>query len=86
MSEIKIDRSFVSDMTSNARDAAIVRWIIDLGHDLEREVVAEGIENQATLKALTDLGCDLGQGHWISRPLASTGLRQWMLDPARTPQ
>ncbi len=78
VSEIKIDRAFVRGMLTNASDAAIVRSIVDLGHELGREVVAEGIEDRATLERLTELGCDLGQGFVISPPLPACELETWL--------
>jgi diguanylate cyclase (GGDEF)-like protein len=67
-SELKIDRSFVTDMLENARADAIVRSTIDLAGNLELRVVAEGIETEAVLERLAALGCDVGQGYFISRP------------------
>ena len=67
--EIKIDRSFVSDMAENKEDATIVRSIIDLAHNLGRKVVAEGVENVETLMLLRRLGCDLVQGYYLGRPM-----------------
>jgi len=67
--EIKIDRSFVTDMVEQKDDAFIVRSIIDLGHNLNIQVVAEGVENQRTWDLLSVLGCDVAQGYFLSRPL-----------------
>jgi diguanylate cyclase (GGDEF)-like protein len=62
---LKIDQSFVRRLTENSDDAGIVRAIIEMAHSLKLEVVAEGVENLATLMRLTELGCELGQGyHW----------------------
>src|ERR1700709_460382 len=66
--EVKIDRSFLADFT-DPQARAVVRAIIDLGHGLGRQVVAEGIEDEATFHALRELGCDTAQGFWLSRPL-----------------
>ncbi len=66
--EIKIDRSFVKDMTTDPDDATLVRSAIDLGHNLGLAVVAEGVENQTTLDQLRNLGCDLAQGYHLGRP------------------
>lgn len=64
-SAIKIDKRFVMAMTQNEHDAAIVRAAIELAHSLGKSVVAEGVEDEATLTALRQLGCELGQGyHW----------------------
>jgi diguanylate cyclase (GGDEF)-like protein len=69
--ELKLDRSFVSPMLSDENDLIIVRSTINLGHDLGLSVVAEGIEDEATLTRLADLGCDLAQGYYFSKPLPS---------------
>ncbi len=67
--ELKIDKLFVTQLTSSHRDPLIVRSTIDLAHALEMEVVAEGIESATALALLTVMGCDLGQGYFISHPL-----------------
>jgi EAL domain-containing protein (putative c-di-GMP-specific phosphodiesterase class I) len=67
--EIKIDRSFVAGMSTDPSDETIVRSIIDLGHNLGHQVVAEGVEQAETLERLADQGCDEAQGYLISRPL-----------------
>ncbi len=85
VSEVKVDRSFVRDMTRNERDAAIVRSMIDLAHDLGRVVVAEGIEEEATWHRLAELGCDLGQGFLISRPMPQRQLATWLAAPPELP-
>ncbi len=66
--ELKIDRSFVTGMLESARTEAIVRSTIDLAGNLDLRVVAEGIETEAVLERLAALGCDTGQGYFISRP------------------
>jgi diguanylate cyclase (GGDEF)-like protein len=72
--EVKIDKSFVVNMTAHPEDAVIVRAIIDLGHELGMEVVAEGVEDQDTMEMLGKLGCDAAQGYYISRPLPAAEL------------
>jgi EAL domain-containing protein (putative c-di-GMP-specific phosphodiesterase class I) len=69
--ELKIDRSFIRDLADDADDRAIVRSTISLGHDLGLSIVAEGIEDTATLELLKELGCDVGQGYHISRPVTA---------------
>jgi diguanylate cyclase (GGDEF)-like protein len=69
--ELKLDRSFVSPMLRDENDLIIVRSTINLGHDLGLNVVAEGIEDEATRSRLADLGCDLAQGYYFSKPLPS---------------
>ena len=72
--EIKIDRSFVADMTENRDDAFIVRSTVDLGHNLGLEVVAEGVEDRRTWDLLGLLGCDVAQGYFLSRPVPAPDL------------
>jgi EAL domain-containing protein (putative c-di-GMP-specific phosphodiesterase class I) len=79
--ELKIDRTFTDEMLTNDEDAAIVRSTIDLGHELGRSIVAEGVETQAVLERLRRYGCDCAQGYFISRPLEQSALCEWLLDP-----
>ncbi len=69
MNELKIDMSFVRHMLTYASDEWIVLSMIKLAHDLGLTVVAEGVEDMQTLRRLRDLGCDLVQGYFISKPL-----------------
>jgi EAL domain-containing protein (putative c-di-GMP-specific phosphodiesterase class I) len=78
VNEIKIDRSFVQDMHSNESDAAIVRSTIDLAHSLGLAVVAEGIENEETWAQLSNMGCDVAQGYYLSRPLTPEAFSLWL--------
>lgn len=77
VSELKIDQSFVFHMADDKDDATIVRSTIDLGHNMGLVVVAEGIENKATWDMLNDMGCDLAQGYYISKPMAADALLKW---------
>jgi diguanylate cyclase (GGDEF)-like protein len=72
--EIKIDRSFIADVCTDKRADAIVRSIIDLSRHLDLRVVAEGIETEAVLERVAELGCDAGQGYLLSRPLPAEAL------------
>jgi diguanylate cyclase len=72
--ELKIDKLFVTQLTSSNRDPLIVRSTIDLAHALEMEVVAEGVETHAALALLTVMGCDMVQGFLISRPIGLEAL------------
>ena len=76
--EIKIDKSFVLEMLANPSDDAIVRSTIQLCHNLDRKVVAEGVETAEIYARLHDLGCDLAQGFHIARPMPPADLRAWM--------
>ena len=76
--ELKIDRSFVSPMLSDESDLIIVRSTINLGHDLGLKVVAEGVEDEATLHRLEKLGCDLAQGYHFSKPLPAEMFNKWI--------
>jgi diguanylate cyclase (GGDEF)-like protein len=67
--QLKIDRSFVSEMITDRDDAVIVRSTIDLAHNLGLATVAEGVETEEVLAALGEMGCDMAQGFLISRPL-----------------
>lgn len=78
--EIKIDRFFVSDATSSADSAAIVASTIDLGHRLGLTVTAEGIETEAQMLLMRQLGCDVAQGYYVSHPLEPDELAPWVVD------
>ena len=67
--ELKIDKSFITRLTQAHKDPLLVRSTIELGHALELEVVAEGIEDAETLALLTIMGCDLAQGYYLARPM-----------------
>jgi len=77
--ELKIDKSFVAHLIQDRNDAHIVRSTIDLAHNLELRVVAEGVESMAVRDQLAMLGCDVAQGHWFSPPLTEPQLRGWLL-------
>ncbi len=66
---LKLDRSFVSGLVGSAQDRAVTRAVIDLAHHLDLELVAEGIETAEQLDVLRQLGCRLGQGYLLHRPL-----------------
>ena len=78
VNEIKIDKSFVIDMTEDASDAVIVRSTIDLAHNMGMTVIAEGIETQEAWDRLLELGCNLGQGYLMCRPCPANELEQWL--------
>lgn len=78
VSQLKIDRSFVSSLPNDRDDAVIVQSVINLGHNLGMKVVAEGVEDRASLEYLHDLRCDLVQGYYLSQPLPANELIHWM--------
>jgi EAL domain-containing protein (putative c-di-GMP-specific phosphodiesterase class I)/CHASE2 domain-containing sensor protein len=72
--ELKIDKSFVTDLAANDRNAIMVRSTIALAHELGMKVVAEGIEDGDCLARLADMGCDTGQGWHIGKPMPADAL------------
>jgi diguanylate cyclase (GGDEF)-like protein/PAS domain S-box-containing protein len=76
--EIKIDKSFVAAIAGEAKKANIVRASVELGHTLQLETVAEGVEDAATWDLLGALGCDLAQGYFISRPMRADRVLPWL--------
>jgi diguanylate cyclase (GGDEF)-like protein len=81
---LKIDQSFIMDVAFDQQDVAIVRSIIDLGHNLGYKVVAEGVENSMAWDVLNKLGCDTAQGFHISKPLAENHFSSWLADSGHT--
>jgi EAL domain-containing protein (putative c-di-GMP-specific phosphodiesterase class I) len=81
--ELKIDRSFVMDMLDNSSDSVLVRSSIDLGHNLGLSVVAEGVEDSATVQALAELGCDVLQGYHLARPMGAAAMTDWLGERSR---
>lgn len=75
--ELKIDKSFVLNLDSQAQDQLIVRSTIDMAHGLGLSVVAEGIENAESWALLQQWGCNLAQGFFLARPLAPAALTDW---------
>lgn len=82
VSRIKIDQSFVQNMERMPSDAAIVRNVIRLGHDLGLQVVAEGVENAQQWQMLENAGCDMAQGFYFSRALESAQLQELLRGPS----
>jgi diguanylate cyclase (GGDEF)-like protein len=78
VTEIKIDRSFVSNVAADEDDAAIVLSTIQLAQSLRLDVVAEGVETAPTLDALASFGCRLVQGYYLTRPLPADELERWL--------
>ncbi|WP_164704348.1 EAL domain-containing protein [Blastococcus litoris] len=85
--ELKLDRSFVSNLTSDERAAAIVRSTLQLSTDLGMTMVVEGVEDAATLAALRAWGCDYAQGYHIARPMPAERFLAWLAQqPAPVPR
>jgi diguanylate cyclase (GGDEF)-like protein len=78
--ELKLDRSFVSNLTSDERAAAIVRSTLQLSIDLGMRMVVEGVEDAATLTALRAWGCDYAQGYHIARPMPASNFLAWLVE------
>ncbi len=76
--EIKIDRSFVGQLSADAGSAAIVNATVDLGARLGLDVVAEGVEDNATWRILHGMGCFAAQGYFLARPLPASELESWL--------
>jgi EAL domain-containing protein (putative c-di-GMP-specific phosphodiesterase class I) len=76
--ELKVDKSFVMQMSTDENSAVIVRSTIELAHGLGLSVVAEGVEDQQTYDALDALGCDRIQGFHVARPMSVPALKTWL--------
>lgn len=76
--ELKIDRSFVSNMTTDKEALAIVKTCILLGHELNMSIVAEGVEAKAHLDLLKQMGCDYAQGYHVAAPMPGDDLIEWI--------
>jgi diguanylate cyclase (GGDEF)-like protein len=76
--ELKIDKSFITNYALDHSDGIIVRSTVDLAHNLGLWVVAEGVEDPATLDGLRAIGCDTAQGYHVSRPMPTPEFERWM--------
>ena len=76
--ELKIDKSFVQELTSNTRDRIMVQKTIEMGHDFGIQVVAEGVETQEQLDLLRSYGCNSAQGYFFSRPIPAGAMAHWL--------
>lgn len=76
--ELKIDKSFVMNMASDANDSMIVKSTVDLAHNLGLRVVAEGIETATVEAMLREYGCELGQGYFYSKPIPAKDFDAWL--------
>ena len=78
VNELKIDKSFIIELDKNKNDDVIVRSTIELGHNLGLRIVAEGVENDSIYNSLAELGCDVAQGYYMSRPLDEKAFLEWL--------
>lgn len=78
VAELKIDKSFILNLDTNADDQLIVRSTIELGHTLGLSVTAEGVESMAIKQRLQDYGCDTAQGYLYSKPLPAAQFVDWI--------
>ncbi len=78
INRLKIDRSFVWDINENPDGEAIIKAVIAMGHSLNLQITAEGIETQEQQKFLEDYDCDEGQGYLFSKPLPVAELEKWL--------
>ena len=83
---IKIDRSFLNDITTNPDDAAIVSAIIAMSHGLNLEVIAEGVETEEHRKFLWEQGCDMFQGFLLSKPMSAGDVEIFLKDHQIAPK
>lgn len=82
---IKVDRSFVPDVTGAAKDVSVTRAIISMAHGLQMQVLAEGVETEGQLSLLVANGCDKFQGYWFSPPLPAEGFASLLREPRTLP-
>jgi EAL domain-containing protein (putative c-di-GMP-specific phosphodiesterase class I) len=78
LQELKIDRALITNVHKSQRDSAIVKFAVDLAHNLGMSVVAEGVEEVATLRTLTEIGCDGAQGFAVGRPMRPGEVATWL--------
>jgi predicted signal transduction protein with EAL and GGDEF domain len=83
LQEVKVDRSYINNMVDNPADRAIVTSVYQLTRALGVDVVAEGVEDERTAKALATLGGTIGQGWYFGKPMAAEDLRRWRLADSR---
>ncbi len=78
--ELKIDRAFITNLKTSAEDQNLVSAVIALSKGFKLDVVAEGIEDMDTLLLLSEMGCDLAQGYYLSKPMTNADYQQWLED------
>ena len=80
VTKVKLDRAFIQNIDTNTHDRILAKNIINLCHELGKITVAEGIETQSQLDTLRELGCDLGQGYFFSRPLSTESINERIIN------
>ena len=81
---VKIDRSFTANIANNHSHSVITQAIVDLAHDLDANIIAEGVESETQLRLLRQWGCDAAQGFLLSEPLDSRSLRRFLDNPKQS--
>jgi diguanylate cyclase (GGDEF)-like protein len=76
--ELKIDKSFITTIISDEQNRAIVQTTIELAHNMDLKVVAEGIEDEETLRQISKMGCEEAQGYFLSKPISPDALIDWL--------
>ena len=84
--ELKLDKSFILSMTDDSRATALVVSTIDLAHSLGLDMTAEGVENADAYRALSDYGCDVAQGFYMSKPVPAAELDTWLASRSQQPR
>ena len=84
VAELKIDKSFIGNILDDEGDRLLVDSIINLAHNFRLKVIAEGVENEATLKMVEQLNCDIAQGDHVAKPMPNAQFKQWMKDTSWT--
>ena len=79
VAELKLDKSFVRDLETDADDRALAAAVLAIGRALGLAVVAEGVETEGQRLALQHAGCEVAQGYLFSRPLAASAFEDWLL-------
>ena len=77
--ELKLDRAFIQNLDRNTTNQAIVRAVTTLAHTMNLKVVAEGVETPEVWTQLEQLGCDIAQGYYISRPMPAAAVAPWLV-------
>ncbi|NRF71822.1 EAL domain-containing protein [Aquincola sp. S2] len=83
---VKVDRSFVHDVTGSSKDVSVTRAVISMAHGLQMQVLAEGLETDGQLSLLVANGCDRAQGYWFSPPLAADDFERLVREQRSLPE